>query len=944
MPHTPKLPNELNLAWLNFQSQWGAGSDSLLQSSQLQRVIVGSHYARQQLQKHPQWLAALLENPFAAAEPLNLEGDETIAAKTLRLHRQRQMVGIIWRDLNRLVSPQETCQALSLLADTCIQAAIEFLFPLQCAIAGTPVDAHGNPQGLFVIGMGKLGSQELNLSSDIDLIFAYPSAGTTRSSRTGISNSEFFAALGQKLIKLLDANTAEGFVFRVDMRLRPFGQSGVLACSFDALEDYYHNHGREWERFAMIKARVCAHNGQALQAEQLMALLRRFTYRKYTDFSVIQALRALKLMISREVSKKGKEDDVKLGAGGIREIEFIAQAFQLLRGGRELPLQARSLIPVFNYLNDKGALPAGLAAQLIAAYWFLRNTEHALQALEDRQTQALPTSDVEQQRLAWVMGFANWAEFSDELNRHRDLVKREFAAVVAAPNEAGEQQADPLAAFESLWLGLLRDDEHLLSQLAAWGFSPEADALKALRALRQSGKILAMHAQSRERLDLFMPRLVRALKKAQQPLQALHRLLPLVEAVARRSAYLLLLIENPQALDQLVKLCDASSWIAERLTKHPALLDELINPASLYHIPTQIELAQELRQHMLRIEPNDLEAQMEGLRYFRWAQALKIAACEVADILPLMRVSDCLTYLAEVVVDYAYNLAKDDLIAKHGSPAGTQPLPFAIVAYGKLGGLELSHGSDLDLVFLHQSDITALTDGAKPIEAAVFYPRLAQKLIHILSTNTASGQLYEVDVRLRPSGNSGPLVTSLSAFAKYQRESAWTWEHQALVRARPITGEASLQQAFVELRLAILCQPRDIAKLKDEVRAMREKMRSQLGSKKSQQAAGLFNLKQDAGGIVDIEFMVQYLALAWAHADSSLVRYTDNIRILGSLETTGRLEAHQAHQLINAYKEYRTLGHQLALQQTPSITLRQPLAEPIAHICALWQQVIEAPV
>jgi [glutamine synthetase] adenylyltransferase / [glutamine synthetase]-adenylyl-L-tyrosine phosphorylase len=938
--HLIPLPEELRaqlpvvLASLNLPATLNEQ-----QTAQLQRVLIGSHYAHKQLQHNPDWLQQLLTDPMSQVQPLALLDDETAAAKALRNYRNHQMVGIIWRDLNRLVSPQATCYALSHLADTCIQAAVDFLYPRLCETFGQPLDKQGNPQGLFVIGMGKLGSRELNLSSDIDLIFAYPAAGQTQGSKS-ISHSEFFANLGQRLIKLLDANTPDGFVFRVDMRLRPFGQSGVLACSFEALEDYYHNHGREWERFAMIKARVCAHNGEAAQAEQLTAILRRFTYRKYTDFSVIQALRNLKLMISREVNKKGKEDDVKLGAGGIREIEFIAQAFQLLRGGRELPLQARSLIPVFQYLSEKGALPAGVADKLISAYWFLRNTEHALQALDDRQTQALPSSSLEQARLAWVMGFKSWDAFHAELQQYRQWVSTEFAAVVAAPNENDDGHGDPLAAYQSLWLGLLSNDDNLHTQLAAWGFSPEAEALSALRSLRQSPKILAMHAQSRERLDIFTPKLLRRLKHAQNPLQALTRLIPFIEAVARRSAYLLLLIENPQALDQLVKLCDASSWIAERLTKHPALLDELINPASLYQIPTQVELAQELRQHMLRIEINDLEAQMEALRYFRWAQALKIAACEVTGALPLMRVSDCLTYLAEVIVDYAFNLAKDDMLAKHGSPAGAANLPFIIVAYGKLGGLELAHGSDLDLVFLHQSDPNSLTDGAKPLEASVFYPRLAQKMIHILSTKTASGELYEVDVRLRPSGNSGPLVTSLNAFEKYQRESAWTWEHQALVRARPVAGDASVAQAFVQLRLDLLCQERNLPKLKEEVRSMREKMRTQLGSKKSDQAAGLFNLKQDAGGIVDIEFMVQYLALAWAHADSSLVRYTDNIRILGSLETTGRLEAHQAHQLINAYKEYRTLGHKLALQQAPTITQRAPLAESIAQVSALWQQVI----
>ena len=454
-----------------------------------------------------------------------------------------------------------------------------------------------------------------------------------------------------------------------------------------------------------------------------------------------------------------------------------------------------------------------------------------------------------------------------------------------------------------------------------------------------------MQAQSRERLDDFMPRLLLGLVSGATPSQTLARLNPFILAVARRSAYLVLLIENPQALAQLITLCEGSVWIAQRLSQHPALLDELLDPNALYTVPSKAELAQELRQSMLRIEEGDLEGQMENLRYFRWAQTLKAAACEVTGHLTLMRVSDYLSYLAEAILEYVLHLCWRTMVEKHGYPDGTPSAhpAFIVVAYGKLGGLELGHASDLDLVFIHNASSTGHSAGIGPVkslENGLFYTRLAQKIIHILATKTASGELYEVDVRLRPSGNSGLLVSSLSAFAKYQQESAWTWEHQALVRARVVAGSPPLAEAFNQLRDTILQQPRNLPKLQQDVRDMRQKMREQLGSKPSDQTAGLFHLKQDAGGIVDIEFMVQYGVLAWAHANPTLTRYTDNIRILDSLVTTGKLDAQQANQLIAAYKHYRAIGHRLALQQAPSLSPREPLAEQIAQVTQLWQQLL----
>jgi [glutamine synthetase] adenylyltransferase / [glutamine synthetase]-adenylyl-L-tyrosine phosphorylase len=956
----PELTKPLQQDWQTLLNALPPGTKvSDAARAQLEKVAIGSRFALDLALQHPDWLMPLLANPLADLTP----GMDAVQRHTtalaglqegtleqleagLRLYRNREMLGIIWRDLNRLVTPADTCRYLSDLADAAIDCALQYHYQRLCQECGTPANPQGQAQGFFVIGMGKLGAQELNLSSDIDLIFAYPQGGATQGGKTPLENSAFFTRLGQRLIKSLDTLTAQGFVFRVDMRLRPFGQSGALALSFDALEDYYHTQGREWERFAMIKARVVAHNGTPEQAQQLQQLLRAFTYRKYIDFSVIAALRNLKLMISREVAKKGKDDDVKLGRGGIREIEFIAQVFQLIRGGRDSRLQERSLEKTLRYLGANGTLPPGMDQTLLDAYWFLRNTEHALQAYQDRQTQALPQTPLEQARLAWVMGFSQWDGFYQQLQAHRDAVAAEFQAVITpAPEPAVSAEEQGLAPFTHCWLTLQRPDTPSLQLLEHWGFTDATGSLSLLIGLQTHRQILALHAQSRERLDAFMPRLLQALTRAQTPSQTLARLQPFVLAVARRSAYLLLLTENPQALLQLVTLSDSSPWICERLTQYPALLDELLNPASLYQIPTQQELAQDLRQYLLRIEDTDLEHQMEALRYFRWAQALKIAACEVTGSLPLMRVSDCLSDLAEVILDYALQLTTREMTQKHGFPDGEESLRFAIVGYGKLGGLELSHGSDLDLVFLHQNDPNGETRSPqgqliKPLENGVFYTRLAQKIIHLLATKTAGGQVYDIDLRLRPSGNSGLLVTSLKAFEKYQRESAWTWEHQALVRARALCGSPELCRDFEQVRLSILCQARDPAKLQEDVRQMRSKMRGQLGSKKADQEAGWFHLKQDAGGIVDIEFMVQYLALAWAHADPSLVRYSDNIRILGSLENTGRLTSQEANQLIKAYKDYRSLGHRLALQQAPPMVQRHSLEEPITQVVDLWQRLL----
>ena len=928
---------------------------------QLSRCWSGSRFAAEHCVARPELLIDLLEDldveyptghysERLAAELVAVETEAELH-RVLRRFRHREMVRIIWRDLNRLAEMEQTTADLSALADACIDQALNWLYRWACDKWGTPHSRArdgqpGEPQRLVVIGMGKLGAGELNLSSDIDLIFTFAEMGESEGARRCLDNSSFFNKLGQKLIQALDQQTVDGFVFRVDMRLRPYGQSGILVPHFAAMEEYYQDQGRDWERYAMIKARVVAGDKQA--GAVLMQDLRPFVYRKYLDYSAFESLREMKAMINREVRRKQLHGNVKLGPGGIREVEFVAQAFQLIRGGRDTRLQQRELKTILGLLPEAVGMPQRAADELYAAYRFLRNAEHAIQAVADKQTQELPTEPLEQLRIATSMGFGDWDSFGAELGHHRERVRHHFAEVIAPVDDSdeGEESGGPWA---TLWSGELEADESttLLEQL---GYDQPAEAAKLLDNLRNNRKLLALQQIGRERLDRVMPLLLEAVVAQPQPTQTLERTLQLIEAVLRRSAYLVLLWENPGALAQLVKLCSASPWFAEQLAKQPILLDELIDVTSLYAPPDKQRLQQELRQQLLRIPEEDVEQLMEALRYFKNAHVLRVAAAEISGALPLMKVSDYLTYIAEVVLEGALDIAWRMMTDKHGVPQKAPGVPcdrdFIVVGYGKVGGFELSYGSDLDLVFIHDGAANLFTDGdselgKKPIDNQVFFTRLGQRIIHVLNTFTTSGQLYEVDMRLRPSGNSGLLVSSLKAFREYQLGEAWTWEHQALVRARVVAGDSGLQQRFEAVRDEVLGQTRDHGELRTEVVKMRQKMRDHLGSKPSDDAdTAVFNLKQDSGGIVDIEFLVQYLALAHAADKPALIEFTDNIRILDAAEQTGLLSRDDAELLREAYKAYRAVGHRLALQERSNEISVQEMTDLRAEVAARWDRVM----
>ncbi len=936
--------------------------------NQLLRTWAGSDYVAMQCQRRPQVLAELLadgslqrarapgELRAHLASALSSVVDDDALSAVLRAVRHREMMRIIWRDISQGVngaSLAETVRELSDLADACIDLALEKLTAWAERDHGVPTaESSAAPQKLVVIGMGKLGAHELNLSSDIDLIFAYPEEGETQGVPRTLSNHEFFTRLGRRLIKVLDAVTDDGFVFRVDMRLRPWGSSGALAAGFDAMESYYEEQGRAWERYAMIKARICA--GDMASGEELLRRLRPFVYRRYIDYSAFGSLRELKAMISREVTRKGMEHNVKLGPGGIREVEFIVQAFQLIRGGLDPRLQKRELWPVLDTLASLGVITQQAHDELVAGYDFLRRTEHRLQALADRQTQSLPDDDETRLRLAFAMGFADWPQFLATLDQHRAAVHRHFRGVLSLPED---ESAETIAGDEwvDLWQGHLPEPT-AVAALESRSLIGAAGVLSALTAFREDRHVVNLQTISRERLDLLMPQLLRAViavaEKEHAGLDAgvlMPRLLKVISAILRRSTYMALLSENLPALSELVRLCHASEWIADEIARHPALLDELINTRLLYAPPQLEELRADLRAQLARVPEDDSEQLLEVLRHFRLAHVLKVAASDLMETLPLMKVSDYLTWIAEALLSEVLAIAWRDMTAKHGCPRDAEGRAmasgFCIVAYGKLGGIELSYGSDLDLVFIYDAPADGSTDGERELSNEAFYTRLVQRIINVLTTRTFSGALYEVDMRLRPSGAAGLMVSSLAALRQYQQANAWTWEHQALVRARPVAGDAAVSDAFLALRHDTLTGERDPVRLRNEVAAMRDKMIEHHGlatdkAISADEKAALFDVKHDPGGIVDIEFLVQYLVLRWSREHPELTRYTDNVRQLEALADAGLLPAGDAALLREVYLRFRTLTHRAALAKSKTRVAAAEYAESRAHVRRIWLAVI----
>ncbi len=852
-------------------------------------------------------------------------------ARQLRQFRRREMVRIAWRDLAGWADLDETLSDLTELAEVCIRAALDFFYRQACQRWGTPTLSDGTPFNLIVLGMGKLGAWELNYSSDIDLIFAYAEDGVLNQKKE-ISYGEFFTRICRSLVKILDETTVDGFVFRTDVRLRPFGDSGPLIMTFDGMENYYLTQAREWERYAMIKARQVA--GDFESGKQLAAMIKPFVYRRYLDYGAFEELRSLKFQITQELRRKDRMDNVKLGPGGIREVEFIGQAFQLIRGGQEHALQQREIQVVLTALEELQLMTGEDIATLKFAYRFLRRVENHIQQYQDKQTHDLPTQTLARLALAHSLDFEDWETFKRELDQVRQRVHAIFDQVFSLSEQDNQQQSARL-----IWVAA--DCEQALEALLDYGFQDPLNTLQAIVDFKASHAVKRMTSKGAGVLDRLIPLLIERIPKVDNRDQTLKRILDLFEAVAGRNVYLSLLAENPEALTQLIKLAAASPWICEYLAQYPILFDELLDPQTLFEPLIKADLQSDLRRQLSKIDHQDGEQLMIALRQFKHLSVLRVAAADIMGVIPVMVVSDYLTWTAEAILEQVLIRAWHMLSEKHGCPPGTrpdQPDGFGIVAFGKFGGIELGYGSDLDLVFLFAcADGDAMTDGAKPINSGQFYLRLAQKIRHILDTKMLSGILYEVDLRLRPNGDSGLLVTHIDTYESYLRDHAWTWEHQALVRGRFITGDARLQVEYQAIRARILGIRRNHANLKREVREMREKMRDNLASKD----AAVFDLKQSKGGIADIEFIVQYGVLANTADHPELATYTDNVRLLEGLASVGFIGADDAALLKQAYCSYRDYGHHQVLQGQSATATSVDFAELRADVERIWQAFME---
>ncbi len=853
----------------------------------LHRCARLSGWAKRALARDPALLdPASLATPYshermreevAVCEP----DDEAALARMLRRLRQRVLLHTMARDLAGASDLEEVTSTFTALAHVCISESVRRLESWMETRWGVPRSAAGERQHLMVVGMGKLGGGELNVSSDVDLVFVYPEEGET-DGPLAVSCHEYFERLGRRLIALLHESTEDGFVFRVDMRLRPYGESGPLATSLDMLESYFATQGRAWERYAWLKARPLTGNAQAA----LLAVVTPFVFRRYLDFGTIQSLRELHAQIRAEVSRRDLADNIKLGRGGIREVEFSAQLVQLVRGGREASLRVRPTLAALSAVTARGWLDPTAHEALRAAYRFLRRLEHCLQYQEDQQIHSLPADAEDQARVAEAMGFDCWSALLDSLAAHRRGVERHFDSLFAGDAAGGDD--DPLDELCSAQAGAARVE----SALDSLGIERPAPLVARGRQVRCRARFRRMAASGQGRVDRLLPRLVRAAATYPPRDHTFERLLGLVESIGRRESYLALLLEYPSAMAAVARLVSLSPWACEYLTRHPVLLDELIDPRGLAE-PDWPALEAALGDE-LSSAGEATDRQMDLLREFQHAQTFRLLALDLTGRLALERLSDHLSDLADAVLRQVLHCAWSHLRGRH------RDLPrFAIVGYGKLGGKELGYASDLDLIFLH--------DDLVP-DAPETYARLAQRINTWLTSHTAAGTLYETDLRLRPDGASGLLVSTMDAFANYERTQAWVWEHQALTRARFVAGDADLGAAFEKLREEILRLPRDPRELREQVLAMRDRMR-----KANPNDSGLFDLKHDPGGIVDVEFAVQYLVLAHAHAHQALTRNAGNLALLELAASLRLVAAATAARAAIGYRELRRAQHVLRL-------------------------------
>jgi glutamate-ammonia-ligase adenylyltransferase len=913
--------------------------------AQLPKVVAASEFAGSVIIQDPrslEWVAQ--DEPESAAANADYEkraarsptAEE--AGALLREWRRRAMLRIAWLDIAGVVPVTQTLRAVSELADAIIRAAASAAQLHLVATFGRAQSADGPPV-FIILGMGKLGGRELNFSSDIDLMFLYSGAGETDGPRL-IDNEEYFNRVGREIIRLLDARNADGFVFRVDMRLRPFGDSGPLAASIASLEDYLQQHGRDWERYAWIKARAIV--GASAYGAAYEEFVRAFVYRRYLDFGVFESLRDMKALIVREVSRRDLDRHLKLGKGGIREIEFIVQSMQLVRGGSDRRLQNPALLEVLPLLSGSKLVSAEVVAELTDAYLVLRKAENALQMIRDQQTHSLPDDTADRARLALCLGFTDWSSAARHIELRLDTVSAQFDALLFGAPEDLRRHDD--VGVDWLDSKVAKIDEELANSGFPGGqITPVAEILESYR---QAAPYRRLDEAGRRRLHVILARLLEAAARHSEPAIVVRRVLRVLEAIGARASYLALLKEQPAALDRLIEVCGISGFLSRQIADFPLLLDELIDPRTFDALPSRQSFALELAARTERLTQDDPERQVEALRQFQKVAVFSVALADLTGRLPLMRVSDRLTDIAELIIQCCMDLAWQQMTRLYGVPyCGDQPdnlrvVAVAVAGYGKLGGLELGYASDLDLVFLHDSSGSIqITEGERPLDNGTFFLRLGQRIVHLLTMHSAAGRLYEVDMRLRPNGKGGFLITGIDAFERYQQTDAWTWEHQALLRARAVAGNEKVCAAFEAVRRRTLSVAVRRDTLRKDVLEMRLRMRREL----SRSGAGQFDIKQDAGGIGDIEFLVQYWVLLSAQAHPELLTYTDNIRQLEGLAAVGVIDEATAEWLKEAYIDYRTVLHHLSLEEEGErLVAAAPYAQTRDRLREIWRVTFES--
>ena len=921
-------------SWQQLQQHpaFPASDDPFL--PELQRLALGSNYAINQLARYPALLPSLpalqrfelAEHQLVTAVQDLTEADDI--KKQLRLFRHQKMVEIIFLDVCRRADVEEILRHISALADCLIRQAQAQAERILSTRHGQPHDAQGNPMTLNVIGMGKLGGRELNFSSDIDLICCFSEEGELDGFGK-LAHSEYFTRVVKLLKELLHESTADGFVYRVDLRLRPWGDAGPIVLSHSAFEHYYQLHGREWEQYAMVKARVIT--GSAADKQALQDILRPFVYRRYHDYRVFDGLAQLKNQIDRQARQQGKLNNVKLGSGGIREIEFFVQAFQILKGGRNHQLQTPGIFEAMQVLAQQNIVEAPTIDAMRQAYCFLRRLENRIQMMNDQQTHEIPAQQNLLQRIALTLDYADSDALLQDLQQQQAIVSEQFSTLFETPSDDQPDSID--------WVQL--SPEQQFDTLQALGFVQPEDIRQQLDAFHRSSAIVYMSEKATQRFHSFLPELLKQIAAQPQQSMLLGRLLALLSSIAGRSVYFEFLYQNIPLLQKLVQTFASSAWIAEQVTRYPMLLEPLLYPGSLEQRFERKRLQAELTVQLNNVA-QDVELELDVLRQFKRAQTLVIASAEMSAEISALQVSRYLSELAEILLQAVYRLAWREMIEQYGEPGcmidGQPYRPgMAIIAYGKLGGYELHYQSDLDIIFLHDSrGEQQATNGQKTLDNSVFFARLAQKIISKINLRIAAGQLYEIDTRLRPDGAAGMLVSSLSAYARYQQEKAWVWEHQALIRARLVAGDDAISAPFERIRSEVLRQPRDDEELKSAVCEMREK----IYQAKKPPEGDTINIKHSHGCMVDIEFLVQYWVLLHANKFASLCETTDNIGLLTALHELNLISDREV-QLRDIYQTFHSHLHTRVLQNLSADMPSSDVQAQIDQVLACWNDTFK---